>query len=346
MRRQYLDWARVVFQSLARFAAVQGAGAASPLAPFAKIRQLLRVKENPSVRTIAPGVWAAALTPLNETLSIDAKACTEHARWLLAQGCAGVVALGTTGEANSFTVAERLDLIGALGASGLPADRIMVGTGCCAVPDTIALTRAALDAGFVKVLMLPPFYYKQVSNEGLFRAYADVIEAVAEPRLRVIVYDIPQQTGFKIGADLLIRLAAAFAGVVAGLKDSSGDWSAMQRAADIPAFQVFPGSEQFLLASLRAGWPGCISAVANVTAATLAELVVRWRDDDADARQAAIARTRQMLQPFPIIPALKEILAHATGRSQWRGVRPPLVNLSAPEAARLLGQARDAGLIE
>jgi 4-hydroxy-tetrahydrodipicolinate synthase len=163
----------------------------------------------------------------------------------------------------------------------------------------------------------------------------------------VLIYDFPLQTGLKLSVDLLARLEAAFRGVVVGVKNSSGEWAAMEATAkQLPGFQVFAGTEQFLLPTLRAGGPGCISATANVTCATLADLVAHWREPSADAKQEAITNTRLMLQQFPAIPALKEIMAHASGRSQWRRLRPPLVNLSDADAARLIEQAQAAGLID
>lgn len=294
-----------------------------------------------------PGPWTASLTPLNADYSIDIDASLAHAHWLLGAGSAGVAVLGTTGEANSFSLTERLDLIGALANSEIARDRLIVGTGCCATPDTIALTRAALDAGYTNVLMLPPFYYKGVSEEGIFRAYAQVIESVADTRLRVLVYDFPQMTGLKISTALLARLQCAFDGIVVGVKNSSGDWSAMEEAPkELPGFLVFAGSEQFLLPTLRAGGPGCISATANVTIRGLADLTRHWRDRDADARQESVTRTRLMLQHYPTVPALKEIMARATGRPGWRRVRPPLISLSEGDAARLIDQANAFGLLD
>lgn len=295
----------------------------------------------------APGAWTASLTPLNADLSIDLGAYLAHLRWLLGADSAGVAALGTTGEANSFSLAERLQVISALADANLPRERVVIGTGCCAAPDTIALTRAVLDAGYTNVLMLPPFYYKNVSEEGIFRAYAQVIESIGNPALRVLIYDFPQMTGLTISTALLARLQSAFKGVVVGVKNSSGDWAAMERATkELPGFLVFAGSEQFLLSTLRAGGPGCISATANVTIAALAGLVENWRGADADARQEAITKTRLLLQQFPAIPALKEIMASATGRDAWRRLRTPLINLAPDDAARLIEQAQRAGLIE
>jgi 4-hydroxy-tetrahydrodipicolinate synthase len=296
---------------------------------------------------ITPGAWAANLTPLNDDLSIDTGAYVAHIRWLLGRGCAGVAALGTTGEANSFSLDERLQVIRTLGKSGIASDRVIVGTGCCAAPDTVALTRAVLDAGFTTVLMLPPFYYKGVSDEGLFRSYAQLIETIDDPRLRIFVYDIPQQTGHKMSLDFLSRLYTAFKGTIVGVKNSSGDWPAMEAACrELPGFKVFAGTEQFLLPTLRAGGPGCISATANVTSGKLAEIVAQWQTDRADALQDAATKTRLMLQKFPAVPALKEIMAQATGRAQWRRLRPPLTNLGAADVAKLIDDARAAALLE
>lgn len=290
---------------------------------------------------MAPGAWAASLTPLNDDLSIDFAAFGAHVNWLLAEGAAGVAALGTTGEANSFSVAERLQLIAFLGRSGIASDRIIIGAGCCAAPDTIALTRAALAAGYGNVMLLPPFYYKGVSEEGIFQAFARVIDAVNDPRLRVLIYDFPLMTGLTISTALLGRLRKAFGGIVVGVKNSSGEWSAMEEAlTQLPGFQAFAGTEQFLLPNLRAGGPGCISATANVNVGKLAELAAAWREPGADALQAQATKVRRALQRYPAIPALKEIMAAATGAPAWRNLRPPLVNLDAARKTELLAAAR------
>ena len=294
---------------------------------------------------IASGPWAAALTPLNEDLSIDHAAYADHVAWLLDNGCAGVAALGTTGEANSFSLDERRELIARLGERGFAPERMLIGVGCCAAPDTVALTRAALAGGFHNVMMLPPFYYKNVSDEGLFRAYANAIETVGDPRLRVIIYDIPPMTGFKLSVDLLRRLRETFPGVVVGVKNSSGDWSAMQATLNaLPGFKVFAGSERFLLQTLRAGGPGCISATANVTSRALAEVYANWRGAEADALQEAATRTRAALEKYPPIPALKEIMALTREEPGWRRLRPPLVNLGAGDAASLRAALHGLGL--
>jgi 4-hydroxy-tetrahydrodipicolinate synthase len=293
--------------------------------------------------SLAQGVWAASLTPLNQDLDIDRAALGAHLESLLANGCDGVVLFGTTGEANSFSLPERLDLIASL--AGLQSERTLIGVGCCAQADTVTLTRASLDAGFVNVLMLPPFYYKNVSDDGLFSAYARTIERVGDARLRVVIYDIPPMVGFSLSVDLLARLRQAFPETVIGVKNSSGDWTAIESALKaLPGFQVFAGSEQFLLATLRAGGPGCISAFANVTSAQLGQLHAARRGEGADALQAEAVRIRHALRAYPTIAALKEIMARRTGRPTWRLVRPPLSLLSAAQAASLAGLLGDLGL--
>ncbi|MEE8545160.1 MAG: dihydrodipicolinate synthase family protein [Alphaproteobacteria bacterium] len=292
------------------------------------------------------GVFAAALTPLRGDLSPDHGAMLGHYRWLLDHGCDGLAVLGTTGEANSFSVEERLAMIEALAASDIDPGRLLIGTGCCAIPDTVRLSRAALELGAAGVLMLPPFYYKNPSEDGLFAAFAEVVERLGDARLAVYVYHFPAMTGIDIGLGLLERLVAAYPGTVVGLKDSSGDWShteAVCRA--LPGFAVFAGSEQLLLPVLEAGGAGCISASVNVTCQLAAKLYARWREGDAVALQEDLSEVRLIIQGYPMIAALKRILAQTRGRSEWLNMRPPLTPLGPDQAAALLGALEGAGLV-
>ncbi|MEM9619242.1 MAG: dihydrodipicolinate synthase family protein [Pseudomonadota bacterium] len=278
--------------------------------------------------TCTGGVWAATLTPMNTDLSIDLDRLNTHVFWLLDRGCDGVALLGTTGEANSLSLKERLAVIDAAGAAAFPADKIMTGVGCCAAGDTLELSRAAIAAGYPNLLMLPPFYYKGVSEEGLFRSYANIIEELNDDRARIIVYDFPQMTGLEISADLLVRLREAFPDTVIGIKDSSGNWDDMKEACDrLPGFSVFAGTEKYLLPVLRAGGAGCISATANVTSPALANLMANWRNSVADELQEVATELRIALQKYPPAPALKELMAISTGEQRWRSLRPPMVNL-------------------
>jgi 4-hydroxy-tetrahydrodipicolinate synthase len=292
------------------------------------------------------GVFAAALTPLNGDLSPDHEAMLGHYRWLLARGCDGVAALGTTGEANSFSVEERLAIIEALAASDIDPGRLLIGTGCCAIPDTVRLSRAALDMGAAGVLMLPPFYYKNPSADGLYAAYAEVIERLGDERLAIYVYHFPAMTGIDISIAFLERLVADYPDTVVGLKDSSGDWShteAVCRA--LPGFGVFAGSEQFLLPVLRAGGAGCISATVNVTCQLAAGVYARWRESDAEALQEELSNLRLKIQAYPAIAALKQIMAHTRGRAEWLNLRPPLLPLKPDQAAALLSELGGIGFV-
>ncbi len=293
------------------------------------------------------GAWVAALTPLNEDLSADLPAMIAHYRWLLANGCDGVAVLGTTGEANSFTVAERRKVIDAVSESGLANNAVMIGTGCCAFPDTVELTKAVLGAGYHNVLMLPPFYYKGVGDDGLFGSYSEIIQRVGDSRLRIYVYDFPQMTGLEIDAELLARLHEAYPDTIVGVKDSSGRLPDMLATCErIPGFGTFAGSEEFLTDVVRAGGVGCISATANATAPFCGEVWRALQNDGAatDEAQKRLTGLRLMLQAYPAVPSLKAIMADHTGNAAWNRVRPPMLPLDAERTAKLLAEARQMGL--
>jgi 4-hydroxy-tetrahydrodipicolinate synthase len=229
-----------------------------------------------------------------------------------------------------MSVAEKGVLLDELIAAGLPPGRMMPGTGCSAFTDTVELTRHAVRLGCAGVLMLPPFYYKGVSDEGLFRSYAEVIERVGDRRLRIYLYHIPPVSQVPISLSLIERLLKAYPGTIAGIKDSSGDWNntqAMLERFQSPEFDVFAGSEAFLLATLRGGGAGCITAAANVNPGPIARLAQSWQQSDADAQQAALNAIRAVFQQFPMIPALKAAIAHYSDDPAWATVRPPLVEL-------------------
>ena len=290
------------------------------------------------------GVFAAALTPLQDDLSPDIGATIGHYRWLLDEGCDGIVCLGTTGEANSFSLEERLALLDALGETDLPA-KLVVGTGCCAVPDTVRLSKKAHEIGAAGVLILPPFYYKGPSDDGLFAAYAQTIEDIGETGLKVYIYHFPKMTALDMGLGLIGRLIEAFPGTVVGLKNSSGDWgniSAMLEA--FPGFDVFAGSEEFLLPTLRLGGPGCMSATVNLLAPQTAELYAEWRGEGADALQERLTALRQTISKYPPIPAMKALMARQTGNPAWANVRPPFRPLSTADTERLAADLAAMGL--
>lgn len=283
------------------------------------------------------GVWAPALTPFDADLEADLPRWIAHCRRLLDGGCSGLAIFGTTSEANSLSVSERERMLEALLAAGVDPLRLLPGTGCSALPDTVRLTRLAVQAGCAGVLVLPPFYYKNLSEEALFQSYAAVIDRVADPRLRVFLYHIPQFSGVPVPLRVIERLRAAYGPVVAGMKDSSGDWSNTQKVLEAaPDFQVFVGSERFLLQNLRAGGVGCITATANVNAPAIDALYRSWRAPEAQSLQDALAQVRGIFDALPIIPALKSALAHALQDPAWRTLRPPLLPLDAAQENKLL----------
>lgn len=284
------------------------------------------------------GVLSPVLTPFDHDLRPSPARFVKHCRWLLKQDV-GLAIFGTNSEANSLSVGEKLSLLDALLSAGLPAGRMMPGTGTCALPDTIELTRRAVQSGCAGVLMLPPFYYKDVSEEGLFRSFARVIDAVADERLRVYLYHIPPVSNVPIPLGLIERLLKAFPGVVAGVKDSSGDWdntAAMVARFGSRDFDVFAGTETILLKTMRAGGVGCITATGNVNPRAILQLYRTWQEADAEAQQSALNRTRAIFQKQPVIPAMKAVIAAASGDKDWAAVRPPLVELDGSRQAELM----------
>ncbi len=281
------------------------------------------------------GVLSPVVTPFDADLRPDVDRLTRHCKWLLSHDC-GLAIFGTNSEGNSLSVEEKIDIVDRLVEAGLDPSRMMPGTGACALPDTVKLSRHMTERGCGGVLMLPPFYYKGVSDEGIYRSIAEVINRVGDDRLRVYLYHIPPvaQVGFSL--DLIERLIRDFPGIVAGIKDSSGDWSNTKAMLDrFPGWGVFAGNETVLLETLRSGGMGCISATCNVNAPAIVELYRRWQEPDAEERQAACTALRNRVGKYVMIPALKATIAHFSGDRDWRRLRPPLVELDDATADAL-----------
>lgn len=292
------------------------------------------------------GVFAPVATPFGADLAPDVRRFVRHCRWLLDHGCAGLAPFGTTSEANSLSVGEREALLDALLAGGIPADRLMPGTGCCALPDSVRLTAHAVRRGCAAVLMLPPFYYKGVPEDGLFRSFAEVVERVGDDRLRVFLYHIPPIAQVGFGPKLVERLLAAYPRAIAGMKDSSGDFGNTRTMLDAFAkdgFQVFVGSERFLLENLRGGGVGCITATGNVNAAAIERVYAGWQGPDADRLQEELNVVRGLVEKLPIIPAVKAVIAEWSGDAGWATVRPPLVALAPERREPLVAELRARG---
>jgi len=282
------------------------------------------------------GVFAATLTPMKTDLSIDHEALARHCRWLLKNGCDGIVLFGTTGEANSLTVAERKEIIDMLLEGNPFAERLIVGTGCCAVGDTVDLTRHAQRYPVAGVLTLPPFYYKNVSDDGLFAAFDAVVQGVGAADLRIYLYHFPKMSGVPFSLNLIERFLKSYGNTFAGVKDSSGDFENMKAMIKaFPGFRVFAGTEAYLLDILRIGGAGCISATTNATGSLASEIFRRWESDDMSEAQARLTSVRKAFEAFPFIPGLKTMMARWTENDAWLNMRPPFLPLTREGSADL-----------
>jgi 4-hydroxy-tetrahydrodipicolinate synthase len=287
------------------------------------------------------GVFCAALTPLDASGDPDAPVFVAHCRRLIDQGCDGVAMLGTTGEANSFSVSERKALLEAAVAGGIAPSRLLPGTGVASIRETVELTRHALSAGVTTVVMLPPFYYKGVSDEGVYAAYSDVIERVADERLRVVLYHIPQMSAVPISHGVIARLLTRYPSAVTGIKDSAGELANMTAMVErFPGFSVLAGADPLMLPLLKKGGAGCITATSNLVAADLA-FVFRHHADPAraaevEAAQGRVVAARSRASTYAQMASLKALLAEATGHHGWNRLRPPLLPLSEAERMQLL----------
>jgi 4-hydroxy-tetrahydrodipicolinate synthase len=288
------------------------------------------------------GVLAPVVTPFTNDFSPDSQRFIAHCRWLLSQNC-GLAVFGTNSEANSLSMEERALLLEELVAAGINASRMMPGTGCCSIMETVKLTAQAVEHGCAGVLMLPPFYYKDVSEEGLYRYFSEVVQRVGDARLKIYLYHIPPVAVVGITTGLVERLLAAYPTAIAGMKDSSGDWNNTKTFLDAFAksgFDVFVGSESFLLANMRNGGVGTISATANVNPAAIYRLYVAATAgaEDLEDQQSKLNVVRQVFSSgkFPsMIAALKQAIAIYADDPAWAKVRPPLVELT-PEQAKTL----------
>jgi 4-hydroxy-tetrahydrodipicolinate synthase len=305
----------------------------------------MKPKEMPQVKRIE-GVLAPVVTPFRKDYAPDAERFVRHCLWLLKGGCSGLAVFGTNSEANSMSVGEKIALLEALVAGGVPPAALMPGTGHCALSDSVEMTRAAVRLGCAGVLMLPPFYYKGVPEEGLFRNFSEVIERVGDERLQLYLYHIPPVAQVGIPLGLIDRLLTRYPGIVAGVKDSSGDWSNTKAMCERFAkrnFDVFAGSEVFLLETLRSGGKGCITATGNINPGPIDQVFRNWQTPQAERLQAAITATRGIVQKQPMISALKATIAHFAGDAQWKTVRPPLVELSPAQDEQLMTELKANG---
>jgi 4-hydroxy-tetrahydrodipicolinate synthase len=306
------------------------------------------------------GVLAPVVTPFKADLSPDCERFVRHCQWLLSQNC-GLAVFGTNSEANSMSAAERMKLLDTLVAAGIDRSRMMPGTGCCSLTETVELTAHAVKHGCAGVLMLPPFYYKAVSEDGLYRYFSEVVQRVDDTRLKIYLYHIPPVAIVGVTPKLVERLRQAYPNAIAGMKDSSGDWNNTKTFLDAfpetdrPArtgFDVFVGSESFLLANMRNGGVGTISATANVNPAAIYKLYACAvasavsADLDLEEQQSKLDVVREVFSSgkFPsMIVALKQAIAQYGNDPEWTRLRPPLVELTTKQAELLAAELKAIG---
>lgn len=297
------------------------------------------------------GVIAASVTPLNENGAPDGRRLARHVRHLLERGCHYVLLFGTTGEGLSFTVSERRDALHSVLKAGVDPSRLLVGTGAHALPDAVELTQDAHDQGAAGVLLLPPFHFTSVSDDGAFQYFDHIIRSVDDPGLRILLYHYPNLTGVAVAFTLIQQLIDRHGPVITGVKDSSREWDHMQAlCSSFPGLRIFAGTERFLSPILNVGGAGCISATVNLTAPLAAEVYRRvTQGEPADSLQERLTTLRAELSGYPLIPAIKSILAQQTGDPTWTRTRPPVISPDEAMSEKLqplldrLNQQLDAG---
>lgn len=294
------------------------------------------------------GVHCAAATPVTADGAPNLTLFAAHCRALLDEGCHGIAMLGTTGEANSFGIRDRMALVEAAVDHGTPADALLPGTSTPAISDTVELTRHAVQTGAKGVVLLPPYYYKGVSDEGVFRFYARVIEGVGDDRLKVVLYHIPQVTQIPISHGLIDRLMTAFPGIVCAIKDSAGDIDNMKTlCARFPNLAVLAGADPLMLPLLQAGGAGCITATSNLRADALRVIWEGWNDpartEQIEAAQARIDDWRGLTNAYVQLPTVKTMLARSRNDLGWLNMMPPLVDLTEAEQQSVWAQMARLG---
>ncbi len=292
------------------------------------------------------GILSPVLTPFTKDLKPDSRRLVKLCRWLSSQNVA-LVLFGTTSEANSLSLEEKISLLNDLIDAEINPSLLMPGTGCCSLTETVQLTSHAVKLGCKGTLMLPPFFYKDINDDGLFRSYAETIERVGDSALKIYLYHIPPVSGVNISLDLIERLVIRYPNTIVGVKDSSGNWentqSILERQWD--DFRVFAGSEHFLLQTMRAGGAGCISATANINPNAIYNLYKTWKSNQADDLQKQLNQVRATLESYPMIPALKSVVSYYSNHPDWTIVRPPFISLEKETQKELIQKLKSLGFV-
>ena len=293
------------------------------------------------------GVYAASLTPLTASYEPNLPALVRHVEQLYELGSDGAAILGSTGEANSLTIEQRLGIIAYCG-NKLAPERLMMGTGSCSLQDAVRLTQASIDAGVYTVLVIPPFYYKPQSDASVLRYYAELISSVDDPRLRIVFYNFPKLSGYNFSLEILQELKQSFGDIAAGIKDSSGNWENMLSITkNVPDFMVYSGTETLLLDILREGGAGCITASANLLAPECQQVFQAWNNnqqDAADQAQKKLSVLRKALESYPFVSELKGLMAEYSASENWQQMLPPFTPLLESEIRELSVEIKNNGL--
>jgi 4-hydroxy-tetrahydrodipicolinate synthase len=287
-----------------------------------------------------PAVLSPVITPFKADGNPDEQKLLKQCKWLQSNGV-GLAIFGTNSEANSMSAPQKMAALTALVKGGLDPAQMMPGTGAASIDATVTMTRHALSHQCAAVLMLPPFYYKDVSDDGLFAFYSDVIQKVGDANLKIYIYNIPPVTKITLSLALLERLVKAYPNTLIGMKDSSGDWAYTESVIKLLAphgFRVYAGSEVFLLRTMHAGGAGCISATANVNPMAIVNLASNWQSPDANQQQDALDKVRSTFAQYQMIAGMKTAVAHYSNDPEWLRVLPPLMQLSKEQQTKLLGE--------
>ena len=306
-------------------------------------KPLKALRMNPPLK----GVYTASLTPLTASYEPNLPALVRHVELLYELGSDGAAILGSTGEANSLTIEQRLGIIAYCG-NKLAPERLMMGTGSCSLQDAVRLTQASIDAGVYTVLVIPPFYYKPQSDASVLRYFAELISSVDDPRLRIVFYNFPKLSGYNFSIEILQELKQSFGDIAAGIKDSSGNWENMLSITkNVPDFMVYSGTETLLLDILREGGAGCITASANLLAPECQHVFQAWNNnqqDAADQAQKKLSVLRKALESYPFVSELKGLMAEYSTSENWQQMLPPFTPLLESEIRELSAEIKNNGL--
>ena len=287
------------------------------------------------------GLISPILSPFNDDLSFNQDLYNRLAEDLLTNGCSGLAPFGTTGEALSIGNEERIKALQGLINFGVDPNMLIPGTGLCNLTDTIQISKHALDLGCQGIMTLPPFYFKGMSDNGLFHYFEKLIEGINHTSLKIYLYHIPQVSGVGLSIELVKKLKLTFPDIVVGIKDSSGDWKNTEALLNIEDLIVFPGAELPVIEAIKLGSPGCISATANLNSSDIAKVIhlchqKEW--DKAEELHKKVKSVRLLFQDYAPIPAQKRLLAKKTGNEVWSNVRPPLISMSQEKGDELANE--------